>query len=109
MNVFAWTYKDLRSIPPNVCQHQIILKANIKLVTRQKQYQMDPKYSPMMKEGIDKLLECPLIYLIHHSESVLPIVVVPKKMVNLEIAKIFVSLIISQIMIISLYHFQMPS
>ena len=40
---------------------------------------MNPKYSLMVKEEIDKLLECGFIYLVLYSEWVSPIVVVPKK------------------------------
>ena len=36
-NVFAWTYKDLKGIPKEVCQHRIILEPNTKPI-RQRQY-----------------------------------------------------------------------
>ena len=78
MDVFAWTYKDLKGIPPNVCEHLIILEPNTKPV-RQRQYRMNPKYSLLIKKEIDKLLKCGFIYPIPYSEWVSPIVVVPKK------------------------------
>ena len=59
-SAFAWTYKDLKGIPREVCQHCIILEPNTKPV-RQRQYRMNPKYSLMVKEEIDKLLECGFI------------------------------------------------
>jgi hypothetical protein len=77
-DVFAWTYKDLKGVPPKICQHQIVLEANAKPV-RQRQYRMNPKYSLMVKEETDKLLECGFIYPVPYSEWVSPIVVVPKK------------------------------
>ena len=77
-DVFAWTYKDLKGVPPDICQHQIVLEPNAKPV-RQRQYRMNPKYSLMVKEEIDKLLECGFIYPVPYSEWVSPIVVVPKK------------------------------
>jgi hypothetical protein len=77
-DVFAWTYKDLKGVPPEICQHQIVLESNAKPV-RQRQYRMNPKYSLMVKEEIDKLLECGFIYPVPYSEWVSPIVVVPKK------------------------------
>jgi hypothetical protein len=77
-DVFAWTYKDLKGVPPDICQHQIVLEPNAKPV-RQIQYRMNPKYSLMVKEKIDKLLECGFIYPVPYSEWVSPIVVVPKK------------------------------
>ena len=74
----AWTYKDLKGIPREVCQHHIILEPNTKPV-RHRQYRMNPKYSLMVKEEIDKLLECGFIYPVPYSEWVSPIVFVPKK------------------------------
>jgi hypothetical protein len=76
--VFAWTYKDLQGVPPDICQHQIVLEASAKPV-RQRQYRMNHKYSLMVKEEIDKLLECGFIYPVPYSEWVSPIIVVPKK------------------------------
>jgi hypothetical protein len=83
-DVFAWTYKDLKGVPPEICQHQIVLESNAKPV-RQRQYRMNPKYSLMVKEEIDKLLECGFIYLVPYSEWVSPIIVVPKKNEKLRI------------------------
>jgi len=40
---------------------------------------MNPKYSLMVKEKIDKLLACGFIFEIPYSEWVSPIVIVPKK------------------------------
>ena len=75
-SAFDWTYKDLKGIPRKVCQHRIILEPNTKPV-RQQQYRMNPKYSLMVKEEIDKLLECGFIYRVPYSEWVSPIVVIP--------------------------------
>jgi hypothetical protein len=77
-DVFAWTYKDLKGVLPDICQHQIVLEPNAKPV-RQRQYRMNPKYSLIIKEEIYKLLECGFIYPVPYSEWVSPIVVVPKK------------------------------
>jgi hypothetical protein len=30
-DVFAWTYKDLRGVPSEICQHRIVLEPNAKL------------------------------------------------------------------------------
>ena len=27
-DVFAWTYKDLREVPPDICQYRIVLESN---------------------------------------------------------------------------------
>ena len=90
-DVFAWTYKYLKGIPPEICQHQIVLESNAKPV-RQRQYRMNPKYSLMVKEEIDKLLECGFIYLVPHSEWISPIIVVPKKNGKLQICMDFCKL-----------------
>jgi hypothetical protein len=46
---------------------------------RQRQYRLNPRYSLMVKEEIDRLLEAGFIYPVNNSEWVSPIVVVPKK------------------------------
>ena len=46
---------------------------------RQHQYRVNPRYSLMVKEEIDRLLEAGFIYPVSNSEWVSPIVVVPKK------------------------------
>jgi hypothetical protein len=48
-DVFAWTYKDLKGVLLEICQHHIVLEPNAKPV-RQRQYRMNPKYSLMVKE-----------------------------------------------------------
>ena len=40
---------------------------------------MNPNYTKIVKEEIDKLLECGFIHKIEHTEWVSPIVIVPKK------------------------------
>ena len=107
-DVFAWTYKDLRGISPNVCEHRIILEPNTKPV-RQRQYRMNPKYSLYVKEEIDKLLECEFIYLVPYSEWVFSIVVALRRMKNFKFVKIYVNLIVLPKKIIFLYLLLMPS
>ena len=41
IQVFAWTYKDLRGVPPEVCEHKIVLEEGVAPV-RQRQYRMNP-------------------------------------------------------------------
>ena len=86
--VFAWTYKDLRGIPPDVCEHKIILEDNAAPI-RQRQHRLNPKYSLMVKEELNKLLEAGFIYPIPHSEWVSPIVMVPKKNGKIRICQDF--------------------
>jgi hypothetical protein len=89
-STFAWSYKDLKGVPPEVCEHHINLEENAKPV-RQRQRRLNPKYSLLVKEEIEKLLEIGFIYPVPYSKWVSPIVIVPKKMAKLEFAKILES------------------
>ena len=86
--VFAWTYKDLRGIPPDVCEHKIVLEDNAVPIC-QRQHRLNPKYSLMVKEELDKLLEAGFIYPVPHSEWLSPIVMVPKKNKKIRICQDF--------------------
>ena len=77
-STFAWLCKDLKGIPPEVCQHHIILEEGAKPI-RQRQCRLNPKYSLFVKEELDKLLDIGFIYPVPFSEWVSPIVIVPKK------------------------------
>jgi hypothetical protein len=54
-NMFAWTYKDLKGIPPELAQHCIELDTSIP-PTYQVKYIMNPNYDATIKQDIDKLL-----------------------------------------------------
>ena len=75
---FAWTPSDLTGIPSHLGEHRIdLIDGSVPI--RQRQYKLNPKYSLMVKEEIDRLLEAGFIYPVNNSEWVSPIVVVPKK------------------------------
>ena len=90
-STFAWSYKDLKGIPLEVCQHHIILEEGAKPI-RQCQRRLNPKYSLLVKEELDKLLDIGFIYPIPFSEWVSPIVIVPKKNRKLRICQDFCAL-----------------
>jgi hypothetical protein len=77
-DVFAWTPTDLEGIPAELGEHSIDLQEGTVLV-RQRQYRLNPRYSLMVKEEIDRLLEARFIYQVNNYEWVPPIVVVSKK------------------------------
>jgi hypothetical protein len=54
-DVFAWTYKDLKRIPPKLAQYRIELDITISLA-RQTKYILNPNYAIIIKQDIDKLL-----------------------------------------------------
>jgi hypothetical protein len=77
-DVFAWAPTDLEGIPAELGEHSIDLQEGA-VPVRQRQYRLNPRYSLMVKEEIDRLLEAGFIYPVNNSEWVSPIVVVPKK------------------------------
>ena len=77
-DVFAWSPSNLTGIPSTLGEHQIDLVDGATPI-RQRQYRLNPRYSLMVKEEIDRFLEAGFIYPVSNSEWVSPIVVVPKK------------------------------
>ena len=77
-DVFAWSPSDLTGILPRLGEHKIDLVKGA-IPVRQRQYRLNPRYSLMVKEDIDRLLEARFIYPVVNSEWISPIVVVPKK------------------------------
>jgi hypothetical protein len=47
-DIFAWTYKDLKGIPPKVTQHQIELDTSIP-TAHQARYWLNPNYVVIIK------------------------------------------------------------
>ena len=78
IDIFAWEPSDLKGIPSHLGEHNIDLVEG-SVPVRQRQYRLNPKYSLMVKEEIDRLLEAGFIYPVNNSEWVSPIMVVPKK------------------------------
>ncbi len=52
MDVFAWTYKDLKNIPLELAQHKIELDTPS---THHVKYVLNPNYVATIKHDIDKL------------------------------------------------------
>jgi hypothetical protein len=81
-DVFAWTYKDLKSIHPELAQHRIELDTSIPL-THHAKYKMNPNYV-VVKQDIDKMLTIGFIQPVEEATRLSPIWWYPKKMENSE-------------------------
>ncbi len=74
-DVFAWSYKDLKRIPREICEHKIELVANAQPI-KQRQYRMNLNYALKIKEYLDKLLDTGFIYPIETAQWLSPLVIV---------------------------------
>ena len=54
-DVFAWSYKDLKGLDPDICQHTIPMKDDAK-TSKQRPYTYNDTFAKKIKEEIDKLL-----------------------------------------------------
>ncbi len=77
-DIFAWTYKDLKNIPPHQVHNWIELDTNIP-TSHQTRYWMNPNYVKAVKQYLDKLLAMKFIILVEEATWLSPIVVVSKK------------------------------
>ena len=78
LDVFPWDHKDITGVNPELGELSIDLMLGAKAI-RQRQHRRNPKYSMMVKEEIERLLDASYIYPMLNSEWVSPLVVVPKK------------------------------
>jgi len=76
IHLFVFSYKDLREVTME--QHKIKLLSNAKLI-RAKQGRWNPRYTAMVKEELDKLLEVGFIRLVETTEWVSHVVLTLKK------------------------------
>jgi hypothetical protein len=88
-DVFVWTYKDLKGVPPKLSQHQIEFNTSIPL-THQARYTLNPNYVIIIKQNIDKLLATRFIQPIEEPTWLSPIMVMPKKNGKLRICVNFI-------------------
>ena len=73
-DVFAWTYKDLKGVSPELCVHRISLVEGVVLVWKQS-YRMNKNYAAQVTEEINRMLEDGIIFKVQTSEWVSPIVI----------------------------------
>ena len=60
-DIFAWSYKDLKGVNPEICQHTIPMKDTTK-PSRQRPYTHNDNFAKRIREEIDKLLEAEFMY-----------------------------------------------
>jgi hypothetical protein len=78
VDVFSWTYEDLRTYDTSVIEHKIPLKEEAKPF-RQKLRQINPMLLPIMEREVKKLLDAQIIVPLRYSEWVANLVPVRKK------------------------------
>jgi ribonuclease HI len=78
VDVFAWTYEDLKTYETSIIEHKIPLKEGAKPF-RQKLRQINPMLLPVMEKEVKKLLEAQIIIPLRYSEWVANLVPVRKK------------------------------
>jgi hypothetical protein len=76
-DVFAWSYKDLKGILGEICEHKIELVVNAQPV-KQRKYIMNPNYA-LFEKNLDKLLDPKFINLIENMQWLSSLIIVPKK------------------------------
>jgi hypothetical protein len=78
VNVFSWTYEDLKTYDTSVIEHKIPLKKEAKPF-RKKLRQINPMLLPIMEREVKKLLHTQIIVPLRYSEWVANLVPVRKK------------------------------
>ena len=66
-DVFAWSYKDLKGVDPNICKHTIPMHEDAK-PRKLCPYTYSDTFSRKIKEEIYKLLDAKFFYEIEHME-----------------------------------------
>jgi hypothetical protein len=77
-DVFAWTYINLKEIPPKLAQHKIELNITIPL-THHAKYRLNLNYVILVKQNIDRLLVVGFIQSVEEATWSSPKVMLPKK------------------------------
>ena len=78
IDIFSFSYEDLKGIPEHIATHQIELNPTIS-PSHQARYCMNPNYAKVVKDELERLLTAGFIAPIDQATWLSPIVVVPKK------------------------------
>jgi hypothetical protein len=77
-DVFAWSYRELKTYDTRIIQHTIPLKSGVKPF-QQKLRKYHPSLEPLMYQELKKLLDAKIIFQVRHSAWVENLVPVRKK------------------------------
>jgi hypothetical protein len=91
VDVFAWTYEDLRTYDTTVIEHKIPLKEEAQPF-RKKLRQINPMLLPIMEKEVKKLLDAQIIVPLRYSEWVANLVPVRKKSGEIRLCVDFINL-----------------
>ena len=78
MDIFAWSYEDLKTYDTSIIQHKIPLNPNTKPF-RQKLRRINPTLLPVIEKEVRKLLDAKIIVPLQYSTWVANLVPVRKK------------------------------
>ena len=78
MDIFAWSYHDLKTYDTSIIQHKIPLKPNTKPF-KQKLRRLNPALLPVIEKEIKKLLDAKIIVPLRYSSWIANLVLVLKK------------------------------
>jgi hypothetical protein len=78
LDVFAWTYDDLKAYDKKIFLHIIPLREEANIV-KKKVRMMNPKLKPLVNIELEKLKKVRIIYPIRHSDWISNLVIVRKK------------------------------
>jgi len=79
MDVFAWSYDDLKTFDTSIIQHKIPLKGGVKPY-KQKLRQINPLLLPSIGKEVRRLLYAKIIVSLRYSDWVANLVPIRKKM-----------------------------
>jgi len=78
LDVFAWSYEELRTYDTKIIQHKVPLRLNVKPF-RQKLRRINPALFPVIEKEVKKLLDAKIIVPLRYSSWVANLVPVRKK------------------------------
>ena len=78
VDIFAWSYEDLKTYDTSIIQHKVPLKRNVKPF-RQKLRRINPTFFPFIEKEVKKLLDAKIIVPLRYSSWVANLVPVRKK------------------------------